>query len=65
MLLLGDNYKIVEDHYETGDIIFNGLHGGYGENGEIQSFFEDRGINFIGSKSILVINHEVNHLLKF
>ena len=51
MLLLGDNYKIVEDHYETGDIIFNGLHGGYGENGEIQSFFEDRGINFIGSKS--------------
>ena len=31
--------------------MFNGLHGGYGENGEIQFFFENEKINFIGSGS--------------
>ena len=40
ILLLKDNYKIIKDEYSDNDIIFNALHGGYGENGEIQKFFE-------------------------
>ena len=31
---------------ENVDIIFNALHGGAGENGEVQSFFKDKGIKF-------------------
>ena len=51
MLMLNNDYKIIKDHYSKGDIIFNCLHGGYGENGEIQSFFEKEEIKFIGSGS--------------
>ena len=51
MVLVGDNYRIIKDSYSNGDIVFNGLHGGYGENGELQSFFEEEGIDFIGSGS--------------
>ena len=51
ILLLGNNYKIIKDEYEDGDIIFNALHGGYGESGEIQDFFEIEGMNYIGSNS--------------
>jgi D-alanine-D-alanine ligase len=51
MLMVNDDYQIIKDYYSDGDIIFNGLHGGYGENGKIQSFFEDEKIKFIGSGS--------------
>ena len=51
ILLLKNNYKIIKDYYRDGDIIFNALHGGYGESGEIQEFFEKEGMNFIGSGS--------------
>ena len=52
MLMLNNDYKIIKDQYSKGDIIFNCLHGGYGENGEIQSFFEKEEIKFIGSGSL-------------
>ena len=51
MVLVGDNYAIIKDFYSKGDIVFNGLHGGYGENGELQAFFEEQDIDFIGSGS--------------
>ena len=51
ILLLSDDYSIIKDTYREGDIVFNALHGGYGESGEIQSFFEKENINFIGSGS--------------
>ena len=51
ILLLENDYKIVKDHYNRGDIVFNALHGGYGESGEIQSFFESEEIDFTGSGS--------------
>ena len=51
LLLLGSNYEVVKNVYKEGDLIFNALHGGYGENGEIQSFFEKEGFCYIGSKS--------------
>ena len=51
MIMLNNDYKIIKDHYTKGDIVFNCLHGGYGENGEIQSFFEKEEIRFIGSES--------------
>ena len=51
ILLLKNNYKIVKDDYKDGDLVFNALHGGYGESGEIQGFFESEGIDFIGSRS--------------
>ena len=51
MLMLNDDYKIVKDHYKKGDIVCNCFHGGYGEDGEIQSFFEKEEIKFVGSSS--------------
>tara|TARA_Y100000768_G_scaffold386701_1_gene375764 strand:+ start:5984 stop:6868 length:885 start_codon:yes stop_codon:yes gene_type:complete len=51
MLMLSNDYEIVKNHYKKGDIVFNCLHGGYGEDGEIQSFFEKEEIKFIGSGS--------------
>ena len=51
ILLLENDYKIVKNHYSSGDIVFNALHGGYGESGEIQSFFESQEIDFTGSGS--------------
>ena len=51
LLFLNDNYKQIENIYNKGDVVFNALHGGYGENGQIQSFFEAEKINFIGSGS--------------
>lgn len=43
-----DKYEIVE---ENPDIIFIALHGKYGEDGQIQKEFEDKGIKFTGSPS--------------
>jgi len=43
-----DLYKNVKD----ADIVFNALHGGEGENGVIQKFFEDKNIKYTGSDSI-------------
>ena len=51
ILFLENNYKIIKDNYKSGDLVFNALHGGYGESGEIQEFFEREEIDFIGSGS--------------
>ena len=51
ILLLSNDYSIIKNTYKDGDIVLNALHGGYGESGEIQSFFEKEGIDFIGSGS--------------
>ena len=40
LLFLDDNYEQIKNIYKKGDIVFNALHGGYGENGQIQSFLE-------------------------
>ena len=51
IIFLKNDYSIIDQHYKNGDIIFNALHGGYGEDGTIQSFFEKRNYKFIGSGS--------------
>tara|TARA_Y100001970_G_scaffold257573_1_gene336394 strand:+ start:337 stop:1212 length:876 start_codon:yes stop_codon:yes gene_type:complete len=51
IMLLSNDYSVIKNTYKDGDIVFNALHGGYGESGEIQSFFEKEGIDFIGSGS--------------
>ena len=51
ILFLEDDYKVVRNQYKKGDLVFNALHGGYGENGEIQDFFEKEEMNFTGSGS--------------
>jgi D-alanine-D-alanine ligase len=51
ILLLDNDYKILKNHLSHGDIVFNALHGGYGESGELQSFLESQKINFTGSGS--------------
>jgi D-alanine-D-alanine ligase len=43
-----NKYEIIE---ENPDIIFIALHGKYGEDGQIQREFEDKGIRFTGSGS--------------
>ena len=39
------------DEIQEGDIVFNALHGGIGENGDIQSILEINNISFTGSGS--------------
>ena len=51
ILFLEDDYRVVKNQYKKGDLVFNALHGGYGENGEIQDFFEKEGMSFTGSGS--------------
>jgi len=51
LLLIKNDYSKIKDIYDNDDIVFNALHGGDGENGTIQAFFEKEGISFIGSGS--------------
>ena len=51
LLFLDNDYRKIKEIYNKEDVVFNALHGGYGENGEIQSFFEAEKIKFIGSGS--------------
>ena len=46
----GNPSTLLNDLYDV-DIVFNALHGGDGENGNIQSFFEIHSISYVGSNS--------------
>ena len=45
------NYNDLLKNIKDVDLVFNALHGGDGENGVIQKFFENNSINFTGSGS--------------
>ena len=51
-LVLVHDFKIFLDDFKNVDIVFNALHGGIGENGTIQSWFERNNIKYTGSNSI-------------
>ena len=51
-LILDHDFKIFFSDFKNVDIVFNALHGGIGENGEIQSWFERNNIKYTGSNSI-------------
>ena len=46
-----DEKLVFLDEINKGDIVFNALHGGSGENGDIQSILEMNGITYTGSDS--------------
>ena len=41
----------ITDEMRNADVVFPVLHGGFGENGEIQKSLEDAGLRFVGSGS--------------
>ena len=41
------------EELQKGDVVFNALHGGSGENGDIQSVLDMKGISYTGSGSKL------------
>jgi D-alanine-D-alanine ligase len=45
------NFKDLYENLQKADIVFNALHGGAGENGTLQLFFEENNIAFTGSNS--------------
>ena len=45
------NYRKLLKNMKNTDIVFNALHGGAGENGEIQKWMDDNSINYTGSGS--------------
>jgi len=45
------DYKDLYKNLQKADIVFNALHGGEGENGTLQMFFEENNIVFTGSNS--------------
>ena len=46
-----NNYKKLLKDLKNSDIVFNALHGGIGENGEIQKWMGENDIKFTGSGS--------------
>ena len=51
-IVVGGNQDLAFlDDIGPGDIIFNALHGGFGENGDLQSTLELRNISYTGSDS--------------
>ena len=48
---LGNDYFKLHHKLFDVDLVFNALHGGYGENGEIQKYFEKYNITYTGSDS--------------
>ena len=48
---LGNDYFKLHHKLFDVDLVFNALHGGYGENGEIQKYFEKYNIKYTGSDS--------------
>ena len=48
---LGEDFKDLHTKLFDIDIVFNALHGGFGENGKIQSYFEKYNIKYTGSTS--------------
>ncbi|MBN2829893.1 MAG: D-alanine--D-alanine ligase, partial [Candidatus Cloacimonetes bacterium] len=60
------NQLIDEIEKNSPDIIFNGLHGGDGENGKLQALFEMNGLKFTGSGSeacMFTMNKYVSKLI--
>ena len=45
------DYKDLYKNLQKADVVFNALHGGEGENGTLQIFFEENNIVFTGSNS--------------
>lgn len=50
-IVFDDNYKDSFQLLKGVDIVFNGLHGTFGEDGAIQKWFEQNNILFTGSDS--------------
>ena len=50
-MTFNENYKKFKKEMHSCDIIFNALHGGIGENGEIQKWMEQNNIRYTGSGS--------------
>jgi len=50
-IVFDDNYKDAFHMLKSVDIVFNGLHGTFGEDGAIQKWFEKNNILFTGSDS--------------
>ena len=46
---LGDTFNYLHKKLFDIDVVFNALHGGYGENGELQNYFEKYSIKYTGS----------------
>ena len=48
---ISDNYSNLNEKLLDVDIVFLALHGGFGENGTIQKYFEKHNIIYTGSDS--------------
>lgn len=48
---LGNDYSKLHEKLFNVDLVFNALHGGYGENGEIQKYLDKFNIKYTGSDS--------------
>ena len=68
LIFLDKDYTCLKNKLKEGDIVFNALHGGYGENGLLQSFLDDLNINYTGSKTdsckIAISKHETKLIAK-
>ena len=51
LIYLDNDFKVLSKKLKKNDIVFNALHGGYGENGELQLYLENLEICFTGSDS--------------
>ncbi len=50
-ILIKENFEKFLEKFQEQDLVFNALHGGKGENGEIQKWMDDNNIKYTGSGS--------------
>ena len=63
---LEDDYTQLSNRLQSSDLVFNALHGGMGENGDIQSFMDMYKINYTGSgakASTLAMDKQITKLI--
>ena len=48
-VVLDDSIETLQSRFETIDVVFNAMHGGEGENGEIQRWFDEENILYTGT----------------
>lgn len=51
LIYMNENYRLLSETNLNDCLVFNALHGGYGENGDLQAFLEKIKIPFTGSNS--------------
>jgi len=68
LIFLDEDYNFLKSRLKKNDIVFNALHGGYGEDGTLQSYLDGLNIHYTGSNAdsckIAISKHKTKLIAK-